>query len=119
MSHHPFTSRVIYLIRSIPPGHVATYGQIAALAGQRRSARQVARILHTCSQKNALPWHRVINHKGQISLPTGQGYEEQRQALMQEGIYFTIHNTIDLEIFLWQPNPRDILQIFQNISFGP
>ncbi len=119
MPHHPFTSRVIHLIRSIPRGYVATYGQIAALAGNRRSARQVARILHTCAQKNALPWHRVINHKGQISLPTGQGHEEQRQALMQEGVYFNVHNAIDLEIFLWQPAPRDISQILKNLCPGP
>ena len=60
---NPFTERVIQIIQSIPAGRVMTYGQVAAAAGNRRGARQVARILHTMSQKHALPWHRIINAK--------------------------------------------------------
>ena len=63
-----YSERIKELIKRIPYGKVATYGQIASLAGNRRGARQVVRILHTCSQKENLPWHRVINARGSISL---------------------------------------------------
>ncbi|WP_029333234.1 MGMT family protein [Exiguobacterium oxidotolerans] len=79
----PFTQDVVALIRAIPAGRVATYGQIARLAGNPRAARQVVRILHSMSQAERLPWHRVVNAKGEIS----QGIEQQL-ALEAEGIIF-------------------------------
>lgn len=82
-----FTEDVIHIIQSIPKGSVMTYGQIAALAGQPRSARQVSRILHGMSEKYHLPWHRVINSQGKISL-TGEMGNRQRQLLEQEGVQF-------------------------------
>ncbi|VWX37839.1 MGMT family protein [Exiguobacterium oxidotolerans] len=79
----PFTQDVVALIRAIPAGRVATYGQIARLAGNPRAARQVVRILHSMSQAERLPWHRVVNAKGEIS----QGIEQQL-ALEAKGIVF-------------------------------
>ncbi|WP_214771762.1 MGMT family protein [Exiguobacterium sp. s133] len=79
----PFTQDVVTIIRAIPAGRVATYGQIARLAGNPRAARQVVRILHSMSQAERLPWHRVVNAKGEIS----QGIEQQL-ALEAEGIVF-------------------------------
>ncbi|WP_214767354.1 MULTISPECIES: MGMT family protein [unclassified Exiguobacterium] len=79
----PFTQDVVALIRAIPAGRVATYGQIARLAGNPRAARQVVRILHSMSQAERLPWHRVVNAKGEIS----QGIEQQL-ALEAEGVVF-------------------------------
>lgn len=96
-----FHQRVIALIKKIPKGSVATYGQIAALAGSPRAARQVVRALHSSSQKEGLPWHRVVNIKGRISLPHGAGYEEQQARLESEGVVFDRHGTIDLDTFLW------------------
>ncbi len=98
----PFTERVVRLIRSIPRGRVASYGQIAALAGFPAAARQVVRILHSLSTKERLPWHRVINSRGAISL-TGRDYELQRGLLEREGIEFGLGDRIDLERFLWRP----------------
>ncbi len=83
-----FSKRVISLIRQIPAGKVATYGQIASLAGNRNAARQVSRILHSSSTKYDLPWYRVVNSKGSISLKPGKGYEEQKAILENEGIKF-------------------------------
>lgn len=100
MTKHIFTARVIEVIRSIPKGKVATYGGVAAMAGNHRAARQVARILHSCSKKEELPWHRVINREGRISLKPGQGYEKQRQLLEQEGVTFDLTGRIDLDLFL-------------------
>jgi len=80
-----FTEDVLEIIKSIPYGKVMTYGQIAAYAGNPRGARQVARILHGMTSKHQLPWHRVINSKGGISL-TGEAGFMQESLLLQEGI---------------------------------
>lgn len=102
-SIEPFSERAITLIRSIPQGYVAYYGQIAALAGNPTAARQVARLLHAASQKYRLPWHRVVNAKGRISLPKGRGYERQRELLESEGVVFGLYDTIDFDTYLWRP----------------
>lgn len=80
-----FTEDVISIIQMIPSGKVMTYGQISAYAGAPRGARQVSRILHSMSDKYKLPWHRVINSKGSISL-TGEAGFIQGQLLAKEGI---------------------------------
>ena len=98
-----FYDRVVKFIRSIPAGKVATYGQIADYAGNRRAAREVAYILHSSSEKEELPWHRVINSKGRISMKPGHGYELQKRLLEDEGIVFDADDQVDLEKFLWQP----------------
>lgn len=95
-----FTQQVIDAIRAIPPGKVATYGSIALRAGNPKGARQVARILHSLSGKENLPWHRVVNSKRMISLPEGYGYEEQRMLLEAEGINFTRQGSIPSDC-LW------------------
>jgi methylated-DNA-protein-cysteine methyltransferase-like protein len=91
------------LIRQIPKGRVATYGQIAALAGNPRAARAVVWLLHSSSVKERLPWHRVINGRGTISLKPGYGYEEQRALLEGEGIDFDLYGKTDLDKYKWQP----------------
>jgi len=96
-----FHDRVIAAIRAVPRGKVATYGQIAAFAGSPRAARQVVRVLHSSSRKHKLPWHRIVNSRGRISLKPGQGYEEQRARLISEGIEFSDDEGIDLARFLW------------------
>lgn len=95
-----FTSDVIDLIKRIPPGKVMTYGQIAAYAGKPRGARQVSRILHSLSSKERLPWHRVVNARGELSL---EG-EEQRIALEAEGVVF-IGKRIILADHLYEVHP--------------
>ena len=100
----PFTSRVIAIIDQIPYGMVSTYGVIAECAGNHRGAREVARILHTSSKKYNLPWHRVINRMGKISLRQFSGHEEQRHLLEQEGVHFDDNGRVDLELYLWWPH---------------
>lgn len=98
-----FFRRVITLIKKIPRGKVATYGQIAVLAGNPRAARQVAWVLHSASDKEKLPWQRVINGRGGISLPRYGGYELQRALLVKEGIKFDAADQIALARFQWKP----------------
>lgn len=96
-----FTVRTRDIISRIPEGRVMTYGLIARRAGNSSGARQVARILHSSSARYDLPWHRVINREGRISLPRGNGYELQMELLTQEGIKFDDKGRIDLETYLW------------------
>lgn len=98
-----FTAEVVRIIQSIPYGRVCTYGQIAAMAGSPRGARQVVRILHTKSGTEGLPWHRVINSRGKISLYPGEGYEEQRVLLESEGVVFDQNGRVDFGLYLWEP----------------
>lgn len=96
------TQEVIDIIKSIPRGKVATYGQIAKLAGYPNGARQVVRILHTCTARYDLPWHRVINAKGEIALSIYNGADEQKALLEAEGIRFMDEFRIDLAKYQWQ-----------------
>ena len=97
-----FTEAAAQLIAAIPPGYVSTYGRIAAMAGNPRGARQVARILHSLSEKLYLPWHRVVGAHGRLSLPQGPGRDLQRQLLSDEGVEFRPDGSIDLDRYLWE-----------------
>lgn len=99
----PFARKTREAIRRIPRGRVATYGQIAALAGRGRAARGVAWILHSSSEAAGLPWHRVVNVRGGISLGRGRGFEEQKKRLAAEAVAVSRSGRIDLKRFQWQP----------------
>jgi len=99
----PFTKRVVDIIRSIPEGRVMTYGQVAESAGSRRAARQVVRILHSLSEKHGLPWHRVVNSKGEIAIQEGEGRYMQQLYLENEGVEIGLNGLIDLEQYRHVP----------------
>lgn len=80
-----------------------TYGQIAKLAGSPRGARQVVRILHSMSKKHQLPWHRVINSKGELGLKEDEYYSIQRLSLESEGVEFSLNGSINLNTYLFHP----------------
>ena len=98
----PLTERILAVIKAIPKGKVASYGQVAALAGSPRGARQVARVLHSLSGKEKLPWHRVIGASGMISLPAESGAEQARR-LRREGVAVDARGMADLARFRWNP----------------
>ena len=98
-----FHQRALNAIKGIPKGKVATYGQIAAIAGNPNGARQVSRILHSCWRKEKLPWHRVVNRQGKISLGRGSGFEIQKALLEKDGVIFVRNENIDLDQYLWSP----------------
>ena len=98
-------ARFYQVIQQIPSGRVATYGQIAALAGFPSYARQVGYALHATPDGLELPWHRVINAKGMISLKSDGPFDSvQRQMLEAEGIQFDEKNRVPLKIYQWVPN---------------
>jgi methylated-DNA-protein-cysteine methyltransferase-like protein len=82
--HDTFPQRVWHIVASIPEGYVTTYGDVARLAGSPRAARQVGGVLKRLPEGSTLPWHRVVNRHGDISL-TGPDLQRQRQALLAEG----------------------------------
>jgi methylated-DNA-protein-cysteine methyltransferase-like protein len=100
--------RIYAVIASIPEGRVATYGQVAALAGLPGHARQVGYALHSSPAGLELPWQRVINSKGEVSLRSDPGLDEgyQRHLLEEEGVIFTLAGRVDLEKYQWEPEER-------------
>lgn len=108
MNDDDWTRAVLATIRSVPSGRVASYGQIAALAGRPRHARQVGRILRNAGDRG-LPWHRIVNGQGALSLDRPAA-REQRRRLEAEGVEFRPNGRIDLRKFGWdgsgRPAPR-------------
>jgi len=94
---------VLRLVAGIPSGQVATYGQIALLAGHPRAARQVGTVLRGLSAAEAehLPWYRVINVQGGISTYKVGAGELQRALLEAEGIRFDARGRCDLKVVAW------------------
>ena len=89
------TLRIIELIKAIPAGKVSSYGKIAIEAGLRNGGRQTARVLHSLSEKYALPWHRVIRSDGSIALEEGAGRELQMELLRAEGVEVSADGRVD------------------------
>ncbi|MBI5584271.1 MAG: MGMT family protein [Deltaproteobacteria bacterium] len=104
-----FQQRVLEIIRSIPPGSVLTYGQVAALADTPRAARQVGRILYFYGE--SVPWQRVINHYGGLSTYKVGSGERQRVLLEEEGLSFRADGTIDLKRYQWRPSLKIIKKL--------
>jgi methylated-DNA-protein-cysteine methyltransferase-like protein len=90
------------VVAAIPPGRVATYGQVAEKAGLSRAARRVGYALRGLPNNTRIPWHRVVNAQGRISLPEGsKPYATQRDRLEREGVVFSATGTIDLRHQGW------------------
>ena len=100
--HQPdtFQQRIWQIVAAIPYGHVSTYGDVALLAGSPRAARQVGGVLSRLPEGTTLPWHRVINRHGTISLQ-GDSLLRQRDALEAEGIEVSDDGQLDLETYRW------------------
>jgi methylated-DNA-protein-cysteine methyltransferase-like protein len=100
----PFTEQVVKIIQNIPAGNVMTYGQIAELAGSSRGARQVVRILHALSKKYELPWHRVVNAKGEIAIRDDESRSMQAFFLQSEGVVVDDNGIIELDSYRFIPD---------------
>lgn len=91
------------VIRRIPKGWVATYGQVAAMAGLPHRARLVGQLLRDLDTASELPWHRVINAKGEVSYSISRNGSDalQRQLLEKEGVAFDSKGRVALERYRW------------------
>ncbi len=96
--------KIYNIVSQIPEGKVATYGQVALLAGNPRWARVVGYALHNNPMPLVIPCHRVVNREGKVAVAFAfGGGATQRELLEKEGVVFGNDGTIDLKIFGWQP----------------
>jgi methylated-DNA-protein-cysteine methyltransferase-like protein len=104
---HPRWLAIHAMVKRIPRGKVATYGQVAELAGLAGHARQVGYALHALTDDDDIPWQRVVNARGEVSArsePTAESI--QRQLLEREGIRFDLSGRIDLSEYGWRARSR-------------
>jgi methylated-DNA-protein-cysteine methyltransferase-like protein len=102
-----FSKQVIFFIKKIPQGQVATYKQIASLAGKPHASRAVAWILHSSTKAHKLPWYRVLSSRGQISFAkSSKNFLQQKKYLQKEGVRFLEDGKIDLTKFQWKKQIR-------------
>ena len=106
VSPSPTHRRIHEVVRRIPRGRVATYGQVAEVAGLPRQPRLVGYVLSALPPDTRLPWHRVVNAKGEVSpRRDGLGGDQiQRQLLAREGVRLR-DGRLSLERYRWQPRP--------------
>jgi methylated-DNA-protein-cysteine methyltransferase-like protein len=95
-----FFRRVYVLARQVPRGRIVTYGQLARALGAPHGARTVGWAMRACPAD--VPWHRVVNARGEISLRPTTGYAEQRARLRAEGVRFDRAGRIDLDKYGWR-----------------
>jgi len=99
--------RIYTVVRRIPPGRIASYGQVAGLAGLPGRARQVGYAMYALPKGTDVPWHRVVNAAGAISRRRVPGAElSQRMLLEREGVRFGPRGRISIEQFGWKPRIR-------------
>jgi methylated-DNA-protein-cysteine methyltransferase related protein len=101
--------RIYAVVSRIPRGRVATYGQIAMLAGMRGHARLVGYALSALRDSSRVPWHRVINAQGQVCVRSNGGSPDvlQRLRLEREGVRFDDRERVPLDRFRWRPRSRE------------
>ncbi|MGR7920762.1 MGMT family protein [Zobellella denitrificans] len=108
----PRQQAILSLLALVPPGRVVSYGQLADLAGLPGRARLVGRVLRT-QDTSGLPWHRVVAASGRISLPRGSdGWCEQRQRLLQEGVLLK-EDRVSMKEHQWRPDLAAILMLME------
>jgi methylated-DNA-protein-cysteine methyltransferase-like protein len=103
LEHLTPEEKVYMVLATVPAGTVVSYGQVAELAGLPGAARMVGRILGKLPKETQLPWHRVINAAGRISLAVDSpGFKVQKARLQEEGVVLN-DNRVSLKKFNWQP----------------
>lgn len=116
----PFTLKVLSVIKKIPRGRVATYSQVAGLAGKPHASRGVAWILNSMSKKYKLPWQRVLSSKGKIAFKPGtHHFRMQRRLLESEGVKVDRETgAIDMKRYQYRKKPRALPRRLQPRMFA-
>lgn len=97
-----FLAQIFYVIDRIPEGSITTYGEVARMAGFPGYARHVGKALSRLPEGSKLPWHRVINSQGRISLQ-GDDLLRQKEKLVAEGITVSPQGKVNLRQYRWHP----------------
>ncbi|MBE8168248.1 MAG: cysteine methyltransferase [Shewanella sp.] len=106
--------KILFIVAMIPEGKISSYGKVADLAGLPKRARYVSKALKLADPTNKIPWHRVINSQGRISLPKdSDGYRTQTELLRIEGVEVN-QGKIKLSKYEWQP---DIASLVLDMPF--
>lgn len=101
--------RVWNVVEAIPAGCVASYGQVAELAGLNGGARRVGGALAKAPDRGSLPWHRILRADGKIALPAGStGRQEQIRRLEHEGVT-VVAGRVDMQKFQWRPDMDELI----------
>ncbi len=110
MAFSPFKQRVIDIVRSVPEGRVVSYGQVALYTGFPRLARQVGWVLNRTEGKIDLPWWRVVNNKGYLSIRGTRFHDKnlQRSLLRSEGIPVNEDFTLPIESYRYRPDKKSL-----------
>ncbi|MFT5312366.1 MAG: methylated-DNA-protein-cysteine methyltransferase-like protein [Paraglaciecola sp.] len=106
---HAYYEKIWRTAQLIPSGKVASYGQIADLAGLPGRARLVGKALGYVPNNIDVPWHRILRSNGQIAFPTGSEQSQTQQGLLQEEGVVVLNNRVKLRAFGWQPDLVDML----------
>ena len=109
MSEHPQYAKIWRTVQLIPLGRVASYGQIADLAGLPGRARLVGKSLGYVPKDMQVPWYRVLRSNGQIAFPKGSEQSQQQTGLLQQEDVAVFNNRVKLSLFQWQPDLADML----------
>ena len=100
-------ARIHAVVRRIPRGRVASYGQVAQLAGLASHARLVGYAMAALPDGTSVPWQRVVNAQGRVSPRATPGYDALQRALLErEGVRFDAQDRIDLDHYGWRPRAR-------------
>ena len=103
--HSAFRERVWAVVRSVPPGKVVTYGQVAAMVGAPFAARAVGEVMSGTPDSANVPCQRVVNRDGRLAPTYGWGGpEQQKRELEEEGVYVHLDFTVDLKEYQWWPD---------------
>ena len=104
MKRNEFYARIYAVVKGIPKGCVATYGQVASLVGISGHARLVGYALSALPHGTGVPWHRVINAKGRVSIRSEPGWDDYQRLLLEaEGVLFDADGRVSLTRFRWKP----------------
>jgi len=104
----PFGERVLAVVRAIPRGRVATYGDVAAMSGSPRAARGVGAVLSGTVETD-IPWWRVVNRYGALSIPSHLGMRTlQRTLLEDESVTFDVEGRVRMDVHAWSPLPDEV-----------
>ncbi|MFQ3190318.1 MAG: methylated-DNA-protein-cysteine methyltransferase-like protein [Paraglaciecola sp.] len=109
MSEHPRYTKIWRTVQLIPLGKVASYGQIADLAGLPGRSRLVGKSLGYVPNDMNVPWHRVLRSSGQIAFPSGSEKSQKQTGLLQQEDVAVFKNRVKLSAFQWQPDLAEML----------
>jgi methylated-DNA-protein-cysteine methyltransferase-like protein len=109
MPEHSQYAKIWHTVQLIPLGQVASYGQVADLAGLPRRARLVGKSLGSVPKDLQVPWYRVLRSNGQIAFPTGSVQSQKQKDLLQQEDVAVLNNRVRLSVFQWHPDLSEIL----------